>query len=68
MKLAAYLASKDLTLAEFSARVGCDISWTSRIARELELPRWPLMLAILRETRGRVKPNDFIREQDRDER
>lgn len=66
MKLSAYIAAENLTLGQFAERVGCSIGWASRVVREIELPRWPFMLAAMRVTDGKVTPNDFIRDQDKE--
>ena len=60
MKLADYLASKDLNDAAFAEMLGCDRSTVSRLRRADTKPSWGQAERIREITGGLVTPNDFL--------
>ncbi len=62
MKLRAYLDQKRLKLREFAAMTGLTASTISRLAAGKQAPSLDVAERIHRATNGRVKPEDFYRE------
>lgn len=60
MRLSDYLAQKGLSDADFAAKIGIDRSNVSRLRRTGQIPSPEVMRAIIKETGGRVTPNDFF--------
>lgn len=60
MKLATYLAERDLTDAEFAAFIGRHASTVCRLRKGETQPDWKTVEVILQATDGAVTPNDFL--------
>ena len=60
MKLDAYLSSKKLSNAEFARLIGVATETVRRYCLGERVPQPRIMAAIVFETNGRVKPNDFF--------
>ena len=60
MQLDIYLESEGVNLRDFAARIGvANAGVVSKYANKRQIPRPPIMAAIIRETNGAVQPNDF---------
>jgi hypothetical protein len=65
MKLSDYLSEAGETYAAFAERVGAaNASVVHKWIAGLRVPRRKAMAAIVRETDGKVQPNDFLELQD----
>jgi len=60
MKLIKYLHQKNMRAGKFAQLVGRSDATISRIKHGICRPDWKTMDAILKATRGAVKPNDFM--------
>jgi transcriptional regulator with XRE-family HTH domain len=60
MKLADYLASKEMTAQVFADSIGRAPSTVTRLLRGETVPDRATMLAIIDATSGAVTPNDFF--------
>lgn len=61
MQLADYLSSTETSLSEFARRIGARNARTvQRYVKRLRMPSGRMMAAIVRETEGKVQPNDFF--------
>lgn len=61
MKLSSYLQERKLTLRQFAAMVGvANASVVYKWVAGNRVPRAKHMSAIVRETEGKVQPNDFF--------
>jgi len=60
MQLDTYLETNGVSLRDFAARIGvANAGVVSKYANKHQIPRPPIMAAIVRETDGEVQPNDF---------
>lgn len=60
MHLEEYLKRRHLTRSEFARRIGVTPSYVTMLCSADFWPGKRLMLEILRETQGRVTPNDLL--------
>lgn len=61
MILANYLADADMSLSEFARRIGAKNARTvQRYTKHGRVPSGTMMAAIVRETKGKVQPSDFL--------
>lgn len=64
MKLQAYLNEHGLTAKEFALSIDRSPSTIYRLLRSEIKPRWELVEAIYKGTKGAVTPNDFMGDWD----
>jgi transcriptional regulator with XRE-family HTH domain len=60
MRLDTFLAAADLTQGQFGERIGVSGATVSRYCAGVIIPPGARLAAILRETRGQVRPEDFF--------
>nr|WP_317892396.1 helix-turn-helix transcriptional regulator [uncultured Sphingomonas sp.] len=61
MKLGTYLAERQITYHDFAQRIGAaNAGVISKYVTGKRHPRPKFLVAIVRETDGEVRPNDFI--------
>jgi 3,4-dihydroxy 2-butanone 4-phosphate synthase/GTP cyclohydrolase II len=60
MQLALYLSSHNLTRAEFAERIGVTPGAITGYCNGSLWPKRPVMERIIKATRGKVTPNDFM--------
>ena len=61
MQLRRWLDNRDITVADFAARIGVTAQAVHRYVAGERVPRRDVMERIKRATRGAVQPNDFFR-------
>lgn len=60
MQLETYLETEGVNLRDFAVRIGvANAGVVSKYVNKRQIPRAPIMAAIVRETNGAVQPNDF---------
>ncbi|ACL58484.1 helix-turn-helix domain-containing protein [Methylobacterium nodulans] len=60
MKLAAYLADREIKDSDFAARIGVTRQTLWRYKSGERRPEWDVLERISRATDGQVTPNDFL--------